>query len=110
MKKGSCIKCPILLMCSHRSIKPDKTWRDEYGEGISMFLSLIHFLLYLADLLLNVTTMRRAASTMGSHVTIYEIENGKHDVFLSKPSVREKTFTLMFQWLKHVEDNWLIST
>jgi alpha-beta hydrolase superfamily lysophospholipase len=95
MKKGSCISCPILLMCSHRSIRPDKIWRDEYDE---------------ADLLLNVTTMRRAASTMGPHVTICEIENGRHDLFLSKPSVLEKTFTTMFQWLKNVEDKWLIST
>lgn len=38
MKKGSSIKCPILFMCSSRSIKPDKTWRDEYGEGIRIFL------------------------------------------------------------------------
>ena len=107
MKRGSCITCPILLMCSHRSIKPDKIWRDEYGEGkctnpCISYLNLFH----LADLLLNVTTMRRIASTMGPSVTICEIENGKHDLFLSKPSVREKTFTVMFQWLKNEEDHW----
>ncbi|CAF1090567.1 unnamed protein product [Rotaria sp. Silwood1] len=95
MKKGSCIKCPILLMCSNRSIKPDKTWRDEYEE---------------VDLLLNVTTMRRAASTLGQQVTIYEIENAMHDIFLSKSSVREKAFHIMFRWLKHLEDDWMIST
>jgi alpha-beta hydrolase superfamily lysophospholipase len=27
------IECPILFMCSNRTIKPDKTWRDEYAEG-----------------------------------------------------------------------------
>ena len=33
VKKGSCIKCPVLVLCSNRSIRPEKTWRDEYGEG-----------------------------------------------------------------------------
>ncbi len=54
--------------------------------------------------------MRHFAATMGSQVTIYEIENGRHDIFLSKLPIREKAFTLMFQWLKHLEDDWLIST
>ncbi|CAF2463194.1 unnamed protein product [Rotaria sp. Silwood2] len=89
-RKGSCIKCPILLLCSDRSIKPDQTWRDEYEQ---------------ADLLLNVTTMRHVASTLGQQVTIYEIENAIHDIFLSKSSVREKAFHLMFRWLKHLEDD-----
>jgi len=47
---------------------------------------------------------------MGPEVTIYEIENAKHDIFLSKASVREKAFNLMFRWLKHLEDDWIIST
>jgi hypothetical protein len=33
MMKGSCIHCPVLFLCSNRSIKPDKTWRSEYEEG-----------------------------------------------------------------------------
>jgi hypothetical protein len=40
MKQGSCIKCPILLMCSNRSIKPDKTWRDEYAEGTRLLFPI----------------------------------------------------------------------
>ncbi|CAF0770962.1 unnamed protein product [Rotaria sordida] len=94
MRKGSCIKCPVLFMCSNRSIKPDRTWRDEYEQ---------------TDLILNVTAMRRAASTIAQQITIYEIENAKHDIFLSQSSVREKAFNLMFQWLKHLEDDWMIS-
>jgi hypothetical protein len=31
------IKCPTLFMCSNRSIKPGKTWHDEYGEGVSFY-------------------------------------------------------------------------
>jgi len=41
IKNRMSIKCPVLFMCSNRSIKPDKTWRDEYGEGrIRIFLSI----------------------------------------------------------------------
>jgi alpha-beta hydrolase superfamily lysophospholipase len=54
--------------------------------------------------------MRCAASTMGNNITLYEIENGQHDIFLSKVSVREKAFNLMFRWLKHLEDDWMKST
>ena len=61
---------------------------------------------YSADLLLDVTEMRRAASTLSSEVTIYEVENAKHDVFLSRSDIREKAFKLMFRWLKVVENNW----
>jgi alpha-beta hydrolase superfamily lysophospholipase len=53
--------------------------------------------------------MRRAASTLGQEITFYEVENAKHDIFLSKASVREKAFNLMFRWLKHLEDDWIIS-
>lgn len=42
IKRGSCIKCPILFMSSSRSLKPDSTWRDEYDEGITHFYE-IHF-------------------------------------------------------------------
>lgn len=95
LRQGSCIKNPILFMCSSRSIKPNKVWRDEYTQ---------------ADLLLNVTTMRQAVATMGSHVTIHEIEHGSHDIFLSKLPVREKAFNLMFRWLKNLEDDWTTTT
>ncbi len=57
------------------------------------------YVLLLADIVLNVKAMRHAAAMISSQVTIYEIENAKHDIFLSKESVREKAFDLMFRWL-----------
>ncbi|CAF4627801.1 unnamed protein product, partial [Rotaria magnacalcarata] len=57
--------------------------------------------------LLNVPTMRQAVSTVGSQITICEIENGIHDIFLSSAPVREKAFKLMFRWLKHLEEDWM---
>jgi len=67
-------------------------------------------LFILADIILDVKTMRRMAAMIGSQVTIYEIENAKHDIFLSKQSVREEAFNLMFRWLQHIEDDWIITT
>lgn len=46
VKKGSCIKCPILFMCSNRSIRPEKAWRDEYGEGIRILIKIVNKLFY----------------------------------------------------------------
>lgn len=31
------LSCPILVMCSNRSIKPTKQWRDEYQNGNKIF-------------------------------------------------------------------------
>ena len=50
--------------------------------------------------------MRRIAATIGTQVTIYEIENAMHDIFLSKEPVREKAFDIMFRWLEHCEQDW----
>ncbi|CAF1032611.1 unnamed protein product [Rotaria sordida] len=94
-KKRITIQCPVLLMCSNRSMRANKQWRNEYAE---------------VDLILNVKAMRRVASMMGSQVTIHEIENAKHDIFLSKESVREKAFDLMFQWIQHLEEDWITIT
>jgi hypothetical protein len=41
VKEGFCIKCPILLMCSNRSIRPDKAWRDEYHQGTRIIFKII---------------------------------------------------------------------
>lgn len=38
-RRGSCIKRPLLLLCSDRYIKSDKTWRDEYSEGKAIIIS-----------------------------------------------------------------------
>jgi len=54
--------------------------------------------------------MRRTAALIASQITMYEIENAKHDIFLSKESVQEKAFELMFRWLHHLEEDWIIRT
>jgi len=57
-----------------------------------------------------VKAMRHVATMISSKITIYEIENAKHDIFLSKQSVRENAFNLMFQWLRYLEKDWLMMT
>ena len=44
VKRSVPIECPILFMCSNRSVKQGKAWRDEYTEGnvnstVSLFIS-----------------------------------------------------------------------
>lgn len=50
--------------------------------------------------------MKQAASLIGSNITMYEISDGKHDLFLSEESVREKAFQQMFRWLEHLNHDW----
>jgi len=44
--RGASIKSPILFMCSSRSIKPDKTWRDEYAQGLVFSLNQFYSILF----------------------------------------------------------------
>lgn len=62
---------------------------------------------HLADLVLNVHNIRRAAAMLGHHVTICSIEKATHDIFLSKKPARENAFYCMFQWLETREREWL---
>ena len=50
--------------------------------------------------------MRRIGTLLGNQVTIVEVKNAVHDVFLSKESIREKAFERMFAWLKRVEESY----
>ena len=59
--------------------------------------------------MLNVNTLRRAAGMIGTQITMYVISNAMHDIFLSKKLVREKAFDLMFQWLRHLEEDWVVT-
>lgn len=102
------LSCPILVMCSNRSIKPTKQWRDEYQNGKKSFAfqSFKFSSFSSADLILDVRMIKKAASQIGSNLNIVEIIDGKHDLFLSKESSREKAFQIMFQWLENLNNEW----
>jgi alpha-beta hydrolase superfamily lysophospholipase len=65
---------------------------------------------YLADMLLNVTNIRRAAAMLAPEITLCEIEKATHDIFLSKQPVREQAFQVMFHWLNNLERDWILTT
>ncbi len=81
--KYSKIEVPVLLLHSHQSKKMLK------------FNELAHS----ADIVLNVEHMKKIGPKLGTDVTLKEISNGMHDLFLSQKEAREKAFDEMFEWL-----------
>jgi len=84
LKNGSDIKQPILLMHSHDSYLPKKH-EDRVMKS---------------DIVLNVEHMKDIGPGLGKDVTMLEIENGMHDLFLSPKPVREKAMNELMSWLK----------
>ena len=87
IKKGLDISIPILLLHSSDSYKPKK-WSERVQKS---------------DTVLNVEHMKKYGPGLGSDVSLIEIKDGMHDLFLSSKSVRNKAFEAMFQWLAKKE-------
>ena len=83
IKNKLVIDVPILVMHSNKSIY-ENHWSEKFTEG---------------DAVLNVNHIRKYANKIKGKVTIYEIENGIHDLFLSKKRVRENVYDKVFEWL-----------
>lgn len=81
--KASAIGIPILLLHAHQSKKMLKFHESAHS----------------ADIVLNVEHMKKIGPNLGLNVTLKEIQNGMHDLFLSQEDVREKAFCEMFEWL-----------
>jgi alpha-beta hydrolase superfamily lysophospholipase len=80
------IQTPILLLHSSKSLKPKKYTPDVLKS----------------DIVLDIEDMIEIGPKLGNNVTLVEIENGQHDLFLSAKIVRETAFKEMFNWLsKH---------
>jgi alpha-beta hydrolase superfamily lysophospholipase len=62
------------------------TWSEKYKER---------------DAVLNVNRIRKNAHKIKGEVTVYKIENGIHDLFLSKKPIREKVYENMFEWMNN---------
>ncbi len=77
------IQVPILTMHSSRSLK-----LTEFSEDAMS-----------ADIVLNVEDIKRIGAQLGRQVTLLEIENAQHDIFLSPRQVRGAAFKQMFAWL-----------
>ena len=83
LKKNSRLSVPVLLLHASKSVLPKKN-----STGIDT-----------ADVVLNVQHMKEIAPKLGNNVTLLEVKDGIHDLFLSKKQVREKAFSGMFNWL-----------
>lgn len=80
---SSNIKVPILVMFSSNSERVSK-----YSEEVKH-----------KDIVLDVKDIKRLGLKLGAKVSLLEIENAMHDIFLSTSDVREKAFAGMFEWL-----------
>lgn len=79
---GVDVGCPALVLLSARSMPPFR-WADE---------------LTACDSVLTVDDIARAATRIGSLVTIARIEGAIHDVFLSWPEPRADAYRVMRAW------------
>ncbi|MCK0124894.1 alpha/beta hydrolase [Gelidibacter sp. F2691] len=77
------IDVPLLVMYSSQSVF-DKKWSDKFME---------------ADAVLNVEHIQHYANKIIGNVTTCEIENGMHDLILSKKPVRAQVYKMMFEWI-----------
>ncbi|WP_208021529.1 alpha/beta hydrolase [Flavicella sediminum] len=76
---------PILVMHSDKTIY-EKKWSEKFTQ---------------ADAVLNVNHIRKYAQKIKGHLTVCEIENGLHDLFLSKKKVREEVYSKVFEWIEN---------
>jgi alpha-beta hydrolase superfamily lysophospholipase len=83
----SYIQVPTLIMHSSGSIKTKK-----YSKK-----AMTH------DIVLNIKDIKRVGEKLGDRVTLLEIENAQHDIFLSPKPVREVGFNKMFAWLSNTD-------
>ncbi len=82
--RGVTINVPILILHSDKSVYP-KVWNEEMFQG---------------DAILNVTDIiNKSKKIKAPQKDIITVENAMHDMVLSKKPVREKVFSIIFEWL-----------
>lgn len=82
-QKGFIIDKPVLVMHSNQSIY-SKYWSDKFFEG---------------DAVLSVKDIYDSAKAIQGDCTITTIQNGMHDLILSRKPVRELVYTQLFDWI-----------
>ncbi|WP_299399165.1 alpha/beta hydrolase [uncultured Gelidibacter sp.] len=81
------ISVPVLIMHSSGSVKLSKYSKEAMSH----------------DIVLNVEDIKRVGKTLGNKVTLMQIDNAVHDVFLSPKAVREDAFNKLFTWLGNLD-------
>ncbi|MBP2323874.1 alpha-beta hydrolase superfamily lysophospholipase [Kibdelosporangium banguiense] len=84
LQAGLDIQAPVLVLHSSRSWLHAKAWAQDAMT---------------ADTVLDVADMIKFAPRLGKRVTVVEIPDGLHDLFLSAEPARTKTLTEIDDWL-----------
>lgn len=81
--RGLRMPLPALIMHSHQTLNPKKWGTDAQNS----------------DIILDVADIQIESRKMQGDVTLCAIENGLHDLVLSKKPVREQVYDQLFEWL-----------
>lgn len=84
LQTDSHIDVPVLVMHSSKSL-PKKWTKEDFSTS---------------DIVLSVDHIKEVGVKLGKQVTLLEVKDGMHDLFLSKEHSRNATFDGMFKWLK----------
>lgn len=84
---GLKIESPVLVLHSDKSIK-DNQWSENYK---------------ISDCVLDVKDIAKYSLGIGSNVSIAVIEDGLHDLVLSRKDVRESVYDTIFNWLSGID-------
>ncbi|MBC8321559.1 MAG: alpha/beta hydrolase [Bacteroidetes bacterium] len=87
LQSGLEINCPVLVMYSSKSSPPGK----------------YNTLMHTSDSVLDVDDIKRYSKGLGKYVKNVEIENGLHDLVLSKKEVRENVFNEMTDFVENIQ-------
>jgi len=85
--KKSSIQVPVLILHSSGSIKTSTFSENAMSN----------------DIVLNIKDIKRVGKKLGNKVTLMQIDNAQHDIFLSRAAVREHAFQKMFEWLSQTD-------
>lgn len=84
LKKGLHIKQPVLCMSSDKSVY-DKQWSENFFYG---------------DSVLNINDIKHYCPNLGSHVDYVQIQDGMHDLYLSREDAQKKALDLSARFFK----------
>ena len=83
LHRGLDLPCPVLVLSSGRSTLPQEMGEDVHGT----------------DIVLDVSQIRRWATSYGPHVTYLAVEGARHDVVLSREEPRARAYDAIRTWL-----------
>jgi alpha-beta hydrolase superfamily lysophospholipase len=86
LKKGIAHIKPTLLAYPSKSIQRFR-WHEEF---------------HTSDAVVNIKDIKRYSKSIYGNVEIIEIQNAKHDLFLSLKNVRTEVYEILFSWIDKV--------